>query len=192
MLACLQAEGAVSAVSGVVLGPDGCPTSVPQNTLRQGAIELDIHALCVKSVSAAATPEAKKALLFLFANLGTPYSVQLRDQPGFFDCSSYAMRAYNSAGLRLGTPSSRTLGPAVGWTSVPWLRDVTAATIKPGDLLVRIPDAGHHVMVLLADGWMIHTGGPEGAPAHITKLPDDYAALKKRRVIPALAPGWQG
>jgi len=188
MLACLQAEGAVSAVAGVVLGPDGCPTSVPQNTLRQGAIDIDINELCVSAVSQAVTPEAKKALLFLMANLGTPYSVTDRGKPGFFDCSSYVMRAYNSAGLRLGTPSSYALGPAPGWSSFPWLRDVSAANIKPGDILVRVPPAGHHVMVYLSDEWMIHTGGPEGSPSHITKLPDDFSSLKKRRVIPELAP----
>jgi hypothetical protein len=188
MLACLQAEGAVSGSAGVVLGPDGCPTSVPENTMLQGAIELNIHDMCVTAVSAAPTPEAKKAILFLMANLGTPYSVTNRGKQGFFDCSSYVMRAYNSAGLRLGTPSSYALGPAPGWSSFPWLRDVSAANIKPGDILVRVPPAGHHVMVYLSDEWMIHTGGPEGTPAHITKLPDDFSSLKKRRVVSELAP----
>lgn len=192
VLACLQAEGAASSVPGVVLAPDGCPTSVPPNTLRDGSINQDVHALCLSAVAKAPTTEAKKALLFMFANLGAPYSGSLRQADGWFDCSSYAMRAYRSAGIETYqdgvAPNSYLLGPAAGFTSYPWLRDVQRSSALPGDILVRIPPAGHHVMVLLDGGWIIHTGGPEGDPTHISLLPDDFNQLKIRRVLPEKAP----
>jgi hypothetical protein len=192
VLACLQAEGAVSSVPAVVLAPDGCPTSVPQNTMRDGSVNQDIHALCLSAVAKAPTIEAKKALLFLFRNLGVPYSQSLRQADGWFDCSSYAMRAYRAAGIETYqdgfAPNSYLLGPAAGYTSYPWLRDVSRASALPGDILVRIPPDGHHVMVLLDGGWIIHTGGPEGDPTHISKLPQDFNKLKVRRVLPDKAP----
>jgi hypothetical protein len=43
-------------------------------------------------------------------------------------------------------------------------------------------------MVLLDGGWIIHTGGPEGDPTHISKLPQDFNKLKVRRVLPDKAP----
>jgi hypothetical protein len=192
VLACLQGEGAVTPPGVVVSEEDGCAISVPAGTMRDGSVDLDVHDLCVRSVERAPTEEAKAAIRFMFKNLGVPYSATLRQKPGHFDCSSYVMSAYRAAKIETFqngvAPSSYALGPAPRWASFPWLKDVPARAALPGDILVRIPPDGHHVMLLLDGKWIIHTGGPEGDPSHVSALPRDFNTLKIRRVVPELAP----
>jgi cell wall-associated NlpC family hydrolase len=150
-----------------------CPRSAPEGTLRGGAAVVGVYDLCVRSVLAAPTPQAATAIRFTFANLGARYSVERRNQQGYFDCSSYVMRAYAAAGLPAvvngGSLTTRTIAPYPGYLSVPWLQDVEWDDRRPGDLLLTPPnraDGGGHVMVVLVDGFVIHTA-TEGDVAHI-------------------------
>lgn len=174
------------------VGPDGCPVSVPPNTLRSGATEIGAHELCVASVASAATGEAAEAIKFTFVNLGVPYSRPNRMKEGFFDCSSYVMRAYQSAGvptLNNGwAPSTHTLAPYPGYSSYPWLTSVPYGNARPGDLLLRPPsptreDGGGHVAMLLASGYMIHTAST-GDVSHVTRAYQESELFAVRRVAP--------
>jgi len=81
------------------VGPDGCPTSAPSNTMRSGSSSIGIARLCADSVRAAATPQAARAVKYALNHLGLPYSQERRMQSGWYDCSSLVMRSYDSAGV---------------------------------------------------------------------------------------------
>ena len=126
VIACLQAEGAISNIpnplGGVIaimeFDANGCPIKTPARTLRNGAENVDVQKLCNDSLAGAPNEQTKTAIKFMFANLGVPYGVDnrmagTRDDKLFlpgspikpdrtkeraFDCSSYVMRAYNAAG----------------------------------------------------------------------------------------------
>lgn len=149
-----------------LIGPNGCPTVVPEGTLRGAAAGVDPYELCRKSVRAAATPEAALAIKYLFRALGAPYACDGvgRLEPYRFDCSSLAARAYaEGAGLRTAgpgwSPSTRDMVPWDGVPLSPWYGLVKPEDARPGDLFLY--DTGgasyRHVVIMIADGFMIHT-----------------------------------
>jgi len=196
----------------VVVGVDGCPQTAPDGTLRSGAEEIGLVDLCQRSVASAATPQAALAIIYALSNLGAPYACggQGRLEPARFDCSSFVARAYaEGAGINVAnpdwSPSTRDMLP---WDGTPLDRHyalVDAADLAPGDLVLY--DTGgrsyRHVVMLLADGWMVHTNAC-GDVAHVerfwgTQSAPGRAFLVARRVLldsdyqvqsgdPALAP----
>lgn len=163
----------------VEVGPDGCPTSAPDGTLRGGSDQIGVAQLCADSVAQAATPEAAKAVAYAFTQLGAPYACGGvgRLEPYRFDCSSLVTRAYSEgAGLNTASatyaPSTRELMPWGGGTLASWADEVAPENVRPGDLLVyRTCDGDkcsyQHVAMALADGYMLHTNRC-GDVAHVT------------------------
>lgn len=147
------------------VGPEGCPTSAPGNTMRRGSADLGVYELCVRSVAQARSPQAAAAIKEALAHLGTPYSQPKRNQEGWSDCSSFVTRAYQRSGTAIAPPGQNAPTTA----TIPrmrWAVRVSYADSRPGDLALR-PSPGHVVM-LLADGWMVHTTTP-GDVSHVTR-----------------------
>lgn len=200
---------------------NGCPKKARPGTLGKSITNVNIQDLCKKSLEGAPNEETRTAIRFMFANLGSPYitslNVRMTDWqndkfyvPGpnfkpmlnvtrYFDCSSYVMRAFRTAGWATfspgeGAPSSHSLGPAEGWTMKPWLDVIPYNKAIPGDILVVNPPYGGHVMMKLAGPYLIHTGGPAGAPSTIQPFPapwydfDPSKGIKVRRINPARIP----
>lgn len=137
------------------VGPDGCPTAAPANTLREGAATIGVAELCARSVAQAPTPEAAGAIKVMLAQLGTPYSQPLRMTEGHSDCSSYISRAYEAAGAPMVSRGGGGWAPTT-WVMLdaPWTTRIPYSEARPGDLL--FPSDGH-VALLLSDGYMVHT-----------------------------------
>lgn len=165
-----------------------CAMSAPPGTLRGGSEKFGLSRICQESIAQAATPQAASALLFMFANLGVPYSGPLRQTPGFFDCSSYAMSAYQAAGVSVSQkgilPSSHSIAPHSGFSTYSWLQTVTSKNARPGDMFVWVPpERTGHVAVKLWGGFMIQTSRT-GDVSHI-QADDVYGPPAViRRVIP--------
>jgi len=184
----------------IVIGADGCPVEVPDGVMRGGAKKLDVEELCRKSVEQAATPEAALAIKYAFRALGAPYACEGigRWQPFRYDCSSLVMRAYSEgAGLATVTPqllpNTRDLIPWAGRTAMPWAIEIPTSELQPGDLVFydTYREDTRHVVLLLADGFMLHTGKCNDV-AHVVDLwgfepTDKYTYLISRRIDPELA-----
>jgi cell wall-associated NlpC family hydrolase len=165
-----------------------CAMSAPPGTLRGGSERYGLSRICQESIAQAATPQAANAMLFMFANLGVPYSAPLRQVPGFFDCSSYAMSAYQAAGVRVSQngimPSTHSIAPHSGFSSYGWLKTVTAKNARPGDMFLWVPpERTGHVAVKLWGGFMIHTAHT-GDVSHIQADSAYSPPAVIRRVIP--------
>ena len=140
----------------------GCPTSAPQGSLRGSASNMGVFELCARSVEAASSPQAAKAIKYVFSKLGVPYACGGvgRDSDSF-DCSSLVSRAYQHAGLKTRvdgwSPTTHLMIPDKGLSMVPWLNRVQDA--KPGDLALYVMNTGasQHVAMVLSDGLMVHT-----------------------------------
>jgi cell wall-associated NlpC family hydrolase len=187
-----DAARAQAARAQTQVGPEGCPTSVPPRTLRDGADGIGAFELCISSVASAATPQAAEAVKFVFVNLGVPYSRTDRMGAGYFDCSSYVMRAYEAAGVPTiqdgWAPSTHSIAPYPGHSSYPWLTTVSYSEAQPGDLLLRPPsptreDGGGHVAMLVASGFMIHTAAT-GDVSHVASAYSEAELYNVRRVAP--------
>ena len=178
----------------VALGPDGCPTTSLPGVLREGAETVGLAALCQKSVAQAGSPWAQAAIKWAFAHLGAPYACGGvgRDLPFRFDCSSLVSRAYHEgAGLPTAgsgwAPSTRDMVPWDGVKLGPNYFPVARAFVRPGDLALY--DTGgtvyRHVVMVLADGYMLHTNRC-GDVAHVERFwgMDDGRFLGARRVLP--------
>lgn len=183
----------------LVIGPDGCPVQVPSGTMRGAAAEIDPQELCARSVRAAATPEAALAIKYAFRALGAPYACEGvgRELPYRYDCSSLVSRAYaEGAGLTTAgdgwAPSTRDMVPWDGVELSPWYGFVAPKDARPGDLILY--DTGgstyRHVVMLLADGMMLHTNSC-GDVAKVEQFwgygTSGASFLVARRVIPHLA-----
>lgn len=161
------------------VGPDGCPTTAPANTLRAGSANVGVAQLCADSVAAAPTPQAALAIKYQLNHLGEPYSQPNRMQDGYYDCSSLAMRSYDAAGVPVlvngWAPNTARIRESR------WAERIGGDDVRPGDLV--FPFAGH-VATALADGFMVHTNRP-GDVSHVKALYTDiYWAV---RVHPELA-----
>lgn len=142
------------------VGPDGCPTSAPSNTLRDGSASIGIAKLCADSVAQARTPQAANAIIYALTHLGLPYSQGRRMDPGWYDCSSYVMRSYQATGLKMYTSWAEVTTSIV---TAPWAVQIPLSQAKPGDLIE--PEPGHVVMHL-ADGFHVHTN-QDGDVSHV-------------------------
>jgi cell wall-associated NlpC family hydrolase len=161
-----KAAAAAEAGPGqTAVGPDGCPTAAPPNTLRGGSASVGIAKLCADSVAQARTPQAANAIKAAMANLGKPYSQPKRNSPGFFDCSSFVTRAYQTAGVPIAppgqnAPTTKTIVRAR------WAVHIPLSQVRPGDLIE--PTSGH-VAMALADGFVIHTNAT-GDVSHVRSM----------------------
>jgi cell wall-associated NlpC family hydrolase len=199
MLAWLEYQGLFPALvlntrQTVVNGTE-CPNVAPASAisgkepLRGGADTVGIRELCVEAVAQAATPEAARAIIFAFNNLGITYSQELRSTPRAFDCSSYVSRSYESAGLLMNSGgahfNTRQLLPWDGGSRPDWVVPVAVHLAKPGDLV--FPAQGH-VAMKLTRGFIIHTNST-GDVSHVTMGGSSYSnPLQTNRVVSELAP----
>jgi len=184
----------------LTVGPDGCPTGAPKATLRGDAATEDVGELCARSVALAPTPEAALAVKYAFRALGGAYACEGvgRDQTNRYDCSSLVTRAYSEgAGLFTATatwiPTTRNLLPWGGAPKAPWAVEIDTEDALPGDLVIYETRhlASRHVVMLLADGFMLHVGEC-GDVVNITNLwrfdrGENHTFVGVRRVDPAIA-----
>lgn len=183
----------VISLSQLTVSGDSCPKAavsrIPGRTLlRGGSDALGLYQLCVNSVAKAPSPEAAKAIIFAFSNIGTPYNRDLRNRQSDrqFDCSSLVSRSYQSVGVQMSTGpyfySTHTLLSHSGFTRPEWVVPVAMWDMRPGDLI--FPFEGHVAMVL-DGGYMIHAS----ATGDVVHVDAAYRApLQVNRVVPALAP----
>ena len=184
----LSTYAALLGVQGVV-DPIKCPTSEQGGTYRDGA-QVDV---CPRSVATAATPEAGSALIEAFGMLGAPYAClgAGRLGPDRFDCSSLVTIAYTRGGVPLvgggRAPSTREMFPWDGVSLASWAQPIEPEHARPGDLALYETPATHHVVMILADGYQLHTASC-GDVAHIKRLRSFGAKSFSgvRRVIPPL------
>lgn len=154
------------------VGPDGCPTNAPANTLRSGADKVGISDICARSVAGARTAEAALAIKYTLTHLGYAYSQPRRNSDAAFDCSSYVSRAYQAAGLNTAPPGQNA--PIVtGIIAARWTVKINFNDRMPGDLVAYDWDGaaphGDHVVMALVDNWMVHTN-KTGDVSHVTKI----------------------
>jgi len=134
------------------VGPDGCPTSVPGNTLRDGSASVGAQKLCADSVAQARTPAAALAIKWALNHLGIPYSQQYRMTGKYYDCSSFVSAAYKQgAGLDIYSSWAPT---TYAIHDAKWAVTESFSAVRPGDLVE--PEPGH-VTMALADGYKVHT-----------------------------------
>jgi cell wall-associated NlpC family hydrolase len=183
----------------LTIGPDGCPTTAPTNSIRAGLPE-DVARLCARSVALASTPEAALAIKYAFRALGATYACEGsgRNLPMRYDCSSLVARAYaEGAGLLTATatwiPTTRNLLPWDGATQAAWARDIEPDEALPGDLVLYDTEriSSRHVVMLLADGYMLHIAEC-GDISHVTGFwgyadGNGFQYLGTRRVDPMIA-----
>lgn len=170
--------------------PDGGISQIPGKTLlREGSDTVGFKQLCVNSVAQAPTPEAARAIIYVFKNLGGIYDTTRRNQERF-DCSGYMSKAYEYAGVLMhadnGTNrnyfTTHRLLPHSWGTRPDWVVQVDPLVMQPGDLM--FPFDGHVVMVL-SDGFMAHSPAT-GDVNHVRKI---YSTFKQvNRVVPELSP----
>ena len=143
------------------VGPDGCPTSAPPNTMRGGAP--DIAKLCADSVAQARSPQAALAVKAALAHLGIPYDQPKRNQDGYYDCASFVTRMYDLAGVNLAPPGQNAPTTYV-IASAAWAIHIPYSGGQPGDLAEPGPG---HVTMLLADNMLVETSS-KGDVSHVT------------------------
>lgn len=92
--------------------------------------------------------------------LGTPYSQELRNQPGYFDCSSFTYWVYNQLGVSLQYDGSNTAA-SQGRFIVENNLAVSYDSLAPGDLIFysfkvnnRYMNIGH-VAIYAGDGYVV-------------------------------------
>ena len=178
-----------------VVAPDGCPVEVPYGTLRE--YEGTVWGLCARSVAQAPTPQAALAIKYAFRALGADYACDDMSRYAAFsyDCSSLVARSYGTgAGMpildTIRTLSTRQMVPWGGGELVSWLTPVPEDMALPGDIVLydTFKVDTRHVVIMLADGMMLHTDSCEDV-AHIRKFwgfanSYYYDYLGSRRIIP--------
>lgn len=159
------------------VAPSACPTTAPAGMMRGGSQKVGVRVLCEQSVRDARTPEAARAIMFAFANLGKPYGGDIRATTGF-DCSSLVARAYVAGGEKKffsGLPST------VGYASPPgFLKRVPSP--QSGDIHIMwrsglsIAGSGGqngHAQIFLSGGYIIQSGGGDGdSRVNVAKAPN--------------------
>ena len=94
------------------------------------------------------------------SKLGTPYSQELRNQDGYFDCSSFTYWVYNQLGISLELSGSNTAA-AQGRYIVENNLAVAFDTLAPGDLIFYSFETNNrymnisHVAIYAGDGKVI-------------------------------------
>lgn len=164
---------------------DKCPTSVPD---AFNPNNVDVHALCAKSVEQARSDTAAAAIVFAMNQIGHPYCrgdtaanpLCNGDRNRFgegpaqgFDCSGLVTRAYREAGFDLA---------GADWTGVMatarWSVNLSGPSeILPGDLYLRIgsgnANSDGHVGIALADGYIVHAASSDSG-VRVQKVWDDF------------------
>lgn len=161
-----------------VIGPNGCAITAPPNTMRDGSDAIGVYELCTRSVRAARTPAAARAIIYAFSKLGTAYSQGERMSATAFDCSSLVARSYAE-----GAGVSQFFGEApntAGYANPgPNVVTVSSSAARPGDIVILYQgsieasggNAGHAQMIL-ADGYIIQSGGGADSEVNVSKFPD--------------------
>lgn len=156
---------AQTAANQTGVGPDGCPSQAPANTMREGSDKIGVAALCANSVAQARSGAAAGAVKQSLKQLGIPYSLSPLRNTTHMDCSSFVSRAYRDTGTPIplfsgNNPTTDTFRAAK------WMTKISLGEAKPGDLVE--PHAGH-VAMKLSDGFMVHTN-KTGDVAHVKRL----------------------
>lgn len=147
---------------------EGCPTSAPGNTLRDGSASIGVYQLCVDSVKLARTPAAASAIKWALNHLGIPYSQQYRMTGNYYDCSSFVSSAYHyGAGLDVFVNNWAPTTSSI--RGLDWAVKIPFKDVRPGDLVE--PISGHIVMAL-ADGYKVHTN----MPGDVSKVEKEYTS----------------
>lgn len=176
-------ETGAAGASQTSVGADGCPSSAPGNTLRDGAASVGVGAICASSVAQARTPEAAGAIKYMLNHLGEPYSQPKRNSPGYSDCSSYISAGYRAAGETGIYPRGSNAQTTRSFTAAEgkWVFRVPYDQKMPGDIIYPFPG---HVALVLADGWMVHTNRT-GDVSHVKRLYTAGNHWKVLRVDPS-------
>lgn len=170
------------------------PDAPPEPLGQHEDFWLPVFDLCVRSSAAAPTAEAAEAVRYAFNVLGAPYACDGvgRTWVFRFDCSSFVSRAFSEgAGMAFTTvswaPSTRDMVPWDGHRLASWVTHLDRSDVLPGDLWLFDTGlaASRHVVMLLADGLMVHTNRC-GDVLHITwswadDLPSGVVDLGPRR-----------
>ncbi len=98
------------------------------------------------SYSGSASGDAREALDFAYAQIGSPYSYGATG-PDSFDCSGLTMRAWESAGVSL--PRTTQAQAEAGE------RISSMDALQPGDIVFFFDDLGHNG-IYAGDGQMVH------------------------------------
>lgn len=166
--------------------PTTCPTKAPAGSLMDGSAEIGVKALCERSVKQARSPAAAAAIVWAFNHLGKPYTyagVPIDNENfGSFNCATFVAQAFYWG------------AHIAGFVALPW----TPAYVTPppfikavgddhqsGDINIMwkggtMADSGGqagHAQLLIADGWLIQSGGTGGA-TNVARYPNGW-------------PGWQ-
>lgn len=155
-----------------------------------------VFELCLRSSASARGPAAAAAVRYAFNVLGAPYACDGvgRSDAFRYDCSSFTSRAYSEAGgMSMTTsswaPSTRDMVPWGGHRLSAWFMPLAEGEVVPGDLWLF--DTGlsssRHVVMILADGLMVHTNRC-GDVLHVTAswadtTPDGVVRLGARAVV---------
>lgn len=160
----------------------GCPSSVPSGTLAN--VHISVQQLCEDSVAQAATPEAAKAVIAAFHNLGIAYSETYRNLPNYTDCSSFVSRMYADAGVAF-VPPGTNAPTTLTFLTAKYSQSILANQARPGDLL-EVASHGHVTMVL-ADGYLAENGtsAPPFPSSHID--PNWIVGGSYFRILPQFA-----
>lgn len=109
-------------------------------------------------ISKAATNQAKQAVLFAFSKVGYPYSQTKRSTGDYFDCSSLAWYAWNSAGIKL---TEDWVGTAAAEAQALQYKTITRDQLTPGALIFFSTSTNGryknitHVAMYVGDGMVV-------------------------------------
>ncbi|MGV1037770.1 MAG: coiled-coil domain-containing protein [Candidatus Nanopelagicales bacterium] len=166
--------------------PTTCPTKAPAGSLMDGSAAIGVKALCQRSVKQARSPAAAAAIVWAFNHLGKPYThagVPIDNENfGSFNCATFVAQAFYWG------------AHVAGFMALPWTPAYVTPPpfIKPigndhqsGDINIMwkggsLADSGGqagHAQLLIADGWLIQSGGTGGA-TNVARYPNGW-------------PGWQ-
>ena len=99
--------------------------------------------------------------------LGTPYSQDLRDQGGYFDCSSFTFWVYSRLGLNLSYGGSNTAA-SQGRYIVEHNLAVSKDNLLPGDLIFYSFKTNYrylnitHVAIYCGNGYVVDASSSKG------------------------------
>lgn len=109
------------------------------------------HGLCARSVAAARSNTAARAIKFALAQVGKPYQTAHRFGPNGYDCSGLVWQAYRNAGTDIGANVASTIVTAGGPR-----RPIPMAEVRPGDIIWY----RGHVAIALSGGNMVEAARP--------------------------------